>query len=225
MNKFFVITLLIFLLSGCSIFFPVEKPQAFDIDEAYKKGNYAQVIKLLLPLATQGDASAQFSLALMYSESQGVTQNDKEAVKWYRLDLMYGEEGQGVTKNDKEAVKWYRLAAEQGHASAQSNLGVMYKNGQGVIQDYQEAVKWYRLAAEQGYANAQSNLGVMYHIGKGVIQDHVRAYMWYNLAASNGNKNGSENREIVAKLMTPAQISEAQDMSKNCKKKNYKNCN
>ena len=29
-------------------------------------------------------------------------------------------------------VRWYRLAAEQGHASAQSNLGVMYANGEGV---------------------------------------------------------------------------------------------
>ena len=47
------------------------------------------------------------------------------------------------------AVKWYRRAAEQGHASAQFNLGVMYDGGQGVLQDYAAAVKWYRRAAEQ----------------------------------------------------------------------------
>ena len=60
------------------------------------------------------------------------------------------------------ALKEGQPLAEQGNATAQSNLGVMYYNGKGVIQDYAEAFKWYRLAAEQGYATAQSNLGVMY---------------------------------------------------------------
>jgi len=44
--------------------------------------------------------------------------------------------------------------AEQGIASAQSNLGVMYNNGQGVPQDDKAALKWYSLAAEQGRADA-----------------------------------------------------------------------
>ena len=46
-----------------------------------------------------------------------------------------------------EAVKWFRKAAEQGNASAQSNLGVMYAEGRGVPQDDAEAVKWYRRGA------------------------------------------------------------------------------
>ena len=66
--------------------------------------------------------------------------------------------GEGVPEDDKEAVKWYRLAAEQGHAQAQYNLGLMYANGEGVPEDDKEAVKWYRLAAEQGHAQAQSTL-------------------------------------------------------------------
>ena len=47
-------------------------------------------------------------------------------------------------------MKWYTLAAEQGHASAQYNLGFMYNNGRGVPQDDKTAVKWHTLAAEQG---------------------------------------------------------------------------
>ena len=85
-------------------------------------------------------------------------------------------------------------------------------------------MKWFRMAAAQGVARLQYNLGVMYFNGNGVIQDYVRAHMWYNLAASKGYKNGSKNREIVAKKMTPSKISEAQDMAKECEKKNYKNC-
>ncbi len=38
--------------------------------------------------------------------------------------------------------------AEQGNATAQYRLGVMYDGGFGVAQDYAEAMKWYRLAAE-----------------------------------------------------------------------------
>ena len=35
-----------------------------------------------------------------------------------QLGVMYSD-GQGVPQNDAEAVRWYRLAAEQGHAEAQ----------------------------------------------------------------------------------------------------------
>ena len=103
----------------------------------------------------------------------------------YNLGVMY-DKGQGVPQDYKTAVKWYRLAAEQGYAGAQYNLGTMYDNGQGVPQDYKTAVKWYRLAAEQGYADAQYNLGVMYSKGQGVPQDYKTAVKWYRLAAEQG---------------------------------------
>jgi hypothetical protein len=37
------------------------------------------------------------------------------------------EKGQGVPQDYKEAVKWYRLAAEQGYADAQTNLDALSK--------------------------------------------------------------------------------------------------
>ena len=122
--------------------------------------------------------------------------------------------GQGVPLDDAEAVVWYRLAAEQGHASAQYNLGVMYDNGEGIPQDDAEAIRWYRLAAEQGSASAQNNLGVMYGTGEGVPQDNVEAHMWLNLAASRLSGADRERtvatRDRVAERMTPADLSEAQ---------------
>ena len=122
------------------------------------------------------------------------------------------------------ALKLLRPLAEQGYASAQHNLGVMYANGEGVIQNYKEAVKWYRLAAEQGDGEAQNNLGLMYTNGEGVIQDYVLAHSWFNLAVSNRSEKGSKNRDKVSALMTASKISEAQDMAKDCLKKSYKNC-
>ena len=39
--------------------------------------------------------------------------------------------GEGVVEDDAEAAGWLRLAADQGHADAQNNLGVMYASGEG----------------------------------------------------------------------------------------------
>ncbi len=42
------------------------------------------------------------------------------------------------------ALKEWKPLAEQGHAGAQHNLGLMYDDGEGVPQDYVQAVVWYR---------------------------------------------------------------------------------
>jgi TPR repeat protein len=95
--------------------------------------------------------------------------------------------------NYATALRLWRPLAEQGGASAQSNLGVMYERGEGVPQDYAEAVKWYRLAAEQGNALAQFNLGIMYRRGQGVPQDYAEAVKWNRLAAEQGDAEAQYN--------------------------------
>lgn len=112
------------------------------------------------------------------------------------------------------ALKEFRPLAEQGEASAQGSLGVMYAKGQGIPQDYKEAVKWYRRAAEQGDATAQNNLGKMYYDGKGVPPNYLQAHMWFNLAGAAGNDEAVKRRNMVAKKMTPAQIAEAQRLAR-----------
>ena len=85
------------------------------------------------------------------------------------------------------AVRGFLVHAEQGDATAQYKLGVMYDKGEGVLKDEAEAVRWYRLAAEQGYADAQNNLGVMYDKGEGVLKDESEAATWYRKAAEQGH--------------------------------------
>ncbi|MBN4047946.1 sel1 repeat family protein [bacterium AH-315-O15] len=60
-----------------------------------------------------------------------------------------------VVQDFVEMVRWTRLAADQGHAIAQSSLGVMYANGEGVPQDYTEAHKWINLAASRATGDDQ----------------------------------------------------------------------
>ena len=162
---------------------------------AYIRGDYATAIREWRPLANQGNANAQFFLGVMY------------------------DKGRGVPEDYAKAMKWYRKAAEHGVAKAQHFVGVMYDIGEGVPQDYAKAMKWYRKAAEQGYAEAQTNLGRMYYKGLGVPPDYLQAHMWFNLAAFSfppGEKldMALKNRDIVAKRMTPAQISEAEKLAR-----------
>jgi len=97
--------------------------------------------------------------------------------------------GAGVPKDYVQAVFWFRKAAEQGNATAQVSLGVLYDGAleevKGVPQDYAQAANWYRKAAEQGNGIAEFMLGRYYANGLGVPQDYVKAAAWYRKAAAN----------------------------------------
>ena len=90
--------------------------------------------------------------------------------------------------------------------------------------DYATALKEWRPLAEQGQAGAENNLDVMYDRGKGVIQNDASAHVWWNIAASQGLEDAAKNRDIVSKKMPPSQIEKAQDLARECVKKNYKGC-
>ncbi len=131
------------------------------------------------------------------------------------------EEGKAAYNrgDDATALREWRPLAKQGDAEAQFFLGAMYNLGDGVPQDDVEAVKWFRKAAEQGNAKAQFFLGSMYDKGQGVPQDYAKAHMWYNLAASRfprgyARDRAFKKRDIVAKRMTPAQISAAEKLAR-----------
>jgi hypothetical protein len=95
------------------------------------------------------------------------------------------------------ALRLLRPLAEQGHASAQTNLGIMYVNGRGVPQNYAEAASWFRKAADQGHDKAQHNLGVLYDFAQGAPQNYAEAARWYRLAADQGNAGSQYNLGIL----------------------------
>jgi hypothetical protein len=170
---------------------------------AYYAKDYQQSLKWYTLAAEKGDVSAQFSLAEMYYD------------------------GEGVSINYKEAIRWYVKAAEQGNAMSQLQLGRLYYNGQNVEQNYIEAAKWFhkylecvkaeiqqfqRLVKESDQGQAIRNntndtgvkgldfakmlkieliqvaevqfyLGLMYAQGQGMPQDYEQALTWFNKAA------------------------------------------
>jgi len=81
-------------------------------------------------LAEQGDAKAQYKLAVMHFN------------------------GKGTSRDDKKAVKWLTKAAEQGVGEAQYFLAVMHYDGKGTPQDYKKSYIWFSISASNGYKDA-----------------------------------------------------------------------
>jgi hypothetical protein len=237
MRNFISAMFLACVLSLCPVG-PASAGPLEDGARAYDRGDFQTALRLIRPLAEQGDVTAQYNLGTMYYRGDGVPQDYKEAAKWYRkaaeqgyavaesdLGAMYTD-GRGVPRDYAVAAEWYGRAARRGHANAQYNLGNSYYLGKGVPQDFAVAVQWYRRAAEQGVAEAQFDLGVSYVKGLGVHQDYAVAHKWLNLAASRFATSEAKLRdmavkfrEAIARRMTPAQIAEAQRMAREWKPK------
>lgn len=180
-----VLALLLIAVAGSATAGPYEDGVA-----AAQRGDHVAAMALWRPLADEGNADAQFRIAVLY-------------------DL-----GRGVAQDPAAAVHWYRMAADRGHANAQHNLGTMYELGEGVEPDYAlaAAIVWFRRAALQGYAPAQCSLGVMFMLGRGVRRDDIEAYKWLTLAMESKSQTHAsvaalarKNRELVALRISPHQ--------------------
>ncbi len=124
---------------------------------AYEEKDYATALKLLMPLADEGNAEAQLIVGKMYYI------------------------GQGVLKDSDRAVKWFTASATQGNADAQFFLGCVFLLPH---RDIAEGVRWMRLSAEQGNQDAQLLLGKAYLEGE-LPRDPVLGDMWLRLAAKD----------------------------------------
>ncbi len=84
--------------------------------------------------------------------------------------------------------------------------------------DYKSAARVYRQLANRGEGYAQFVLAMMYWQGQGVLEDFVRAHMWLNLSSQADTTPvtapATENMKTLEKLMTPAQIAEAQRLAR-----------
>lgn len=183
------------LVVAASVFFasPSLAGPLEDGTAALGRGDFAAALKLLQPLAGDGNPLAQTYVGMMYAQ------------------------GQGVAQDYAAALRWFQRAAEQGNAAAQITLGNMYAKGVGTTQDDAQAVRWFRAAADQGQPLAQSNLGQMYAAGRGVKQDNIQAYLWLSLAAQRATdpeikKQWSDDRDSLAKKMKAPDVAQAKKL-------------
>ena len=164
------------------------------------------------------------SVAIAQDYDKGVAAynaGDYQTALIYFIDIADGP----PYEYDDGSIKWPGLPVYP-NVSAEYYLGLMYEEGQGVLQNYVEAFRLYHLVAEQGDASsaeAQYRLGSMYQNGQGVTQNNVLAHMWYSIAAFIGSSSGY-SRDEVEKLMTTAEVNEAQELARECMSSNYQNC-
>jgi TPR repeat protein len=165
--------------------------------EAYKKREWDTALKLLKPLADEGNMVAQERIGRLYERGKAVPADFRVALEWYRkaadqgdalaqahVGRIYRSGAFGGRADFATALRYYRQSAAKGVAVAQLGLGSMYKDGEGVPENPAEAVAWFRKAAAQGDAVAQMNLASMYRYGQGVPKDLKEAQRLLTLAAA-----------------------------------------
>jgi uncharacterized protein len=187
-----------------------DKPSAPPLDIAALKAK-----------AEGGDAAAETKLGDCYAQGNGVAQDMKEAVKWFRKAAnqnypaalaLLGEmtqAGQGVKADPAAAAQLYKQAAEKGSVAGQYDLAYLYEQGIGVGKNQVEAAKWYQLAAEGGDPLAQFDMGQRYKLGMGVKADKVQAFKWLSLAAAQGQSDSAQMLAGLRSQMSSDEIVEA----------------
>ncbi len=116
------------------------------------------------------------------------------------MGILYSTGSNGVTEDDKQALDWFQKAADQGFAKAEKNLGDMYFFGHGIDKDYAQALTWYGKAADQQFADAQFRLGFMYEKGLGVDQSNLNAIDQYTKAVRNGSVEAQRALDRLASV-------------------------
>lgn len=197
---------------------------------AYLRGDHAQALKVIKPLAEAGNADAEYNLGTMYSDGHGVPRNEREAQAWWEKAANQGQAdaefslgfmllngaGDGpnaVAANPQAGLPWLEKAAAQGHASAQYFLGYVYWSGMTVPADPEKALDYSLRAAEQGRADAEYQAGTILANQRGA-QNAIEAYKWLELAARQNYPGAAQSRDrLGAERLAPAEVQQAKALA------------
>ena len=178
--------------------------------------DYRQACKWYRLAALQGETNASWRLMALMLDGKADRETYREyaaaglpmAQYNYARMLLDGTEG---PPDADGAIKWFQKAAEQGLPEAQNDLGCLYEAGTGVTKDHSRASELYAEAAEQGFALAQFCLARNLEKGRGVPKNSIEAYKWYILSAAQGHEPARRLGEFLAREMSRAEISEAEN--------------
>ncbi len=176
------------------------------------KNDFKKGLKILLPIAKNGNASANFYLGYLYFNGLGVIANEQEAdkhrsyaIKIFKEQAENGDK-EAISKlgriladgsqldniNFLEELKWLKLASDNGCPEASFMLGNIYNTGHKMndtneddffpIINKKEAFKWFKISAEQGMAFGMINVASFLKNGTGIEKNYKEAFKWYNIA-------------------------------------------
>lgn len=177
---------------------------------SYLAGNKDEAVKSLEYAADQGHAPAQWKLARMYAEGDGVPRDDLRAFEAFSkvcdrhadeapdsptapfvanafvaLGSYYlnGIPNSAVKANPSRAREMFNYSASYfGDAQAQLILARLYLEGIGGSKDMKQAVRWLNHSAEKGNRIAQAQLGQLLFSGEAGMKQRARGLMWLSVA-------------------------------------------
>lgn len=155
-------------------------------------------------------AEVYYFLGDLYAQGKGITQNDDQAFKFYKLAANRGvtqayllvgnlaSQGKGCEKNEKLAFKAYKCAYEldmDNRGEAAYRLALCYEEGKGTDVDITLAIELIETAVSLGNFEAKKNkikmlmrLATDFHNGKkGYEIDYKEAIKYASLAAELGS--------------------------------------
>lgn len=191
---------LLTVLTGTALAAP--PPSVESAVAAYANNDLSAAAQGFTYFARQGDALAEYNLAMMHLRDELPHANAVVArhlllqaarQHFVRAELALGqfyEQGRqhpSGTPDLKQAQHWYALAAAHGSVDAQVAVGTAFYLGRGARLDPAQAALWFKQAANGGDVGAQYLLASMYESGLGVVQDLRLARYWYAAAAANGD--------------------------------------
>jgi len=107
----------------------------------------------------------------------------KDPIAQFCIGLM---EMDNPPRNIEKGIRSLERSADQGFATAQATLGMIYFTGIGVPRDPKEAIKWCSQAARQKLPLGMFYLGMAYSAGDGVQKNNDFSNRWIGSAADRG---------------------------------------
>ena len=186
-----------------------------DAIRSYLAGNKEEAVKTLSYAADQGHAPAQWKLARMYAEGDGVPRDDVRAFENFSLMCdrhadeapesptapfvasafialgsyyLNGIPNSTVKANPERAREMFAYSASYfGDPEAQFILAKLYLDGVGGAKDSKQALRWLNLSAEKGHHLAQAELGQLLFSGQAGPKQRARGLMWLRLASEKAD--------------------------------------
>ncbi|MDB3972675.1 sel1 repeat family protein [Gammaproteobacteria bacterium] len=125
---------------------------------AFETKSFAHAIKLLSPIADEGNVEAMYRMAIML------------------------QNGLGCQASTQKAFDYMGSAAMKGYPLAQHAFGFMFFEGECTDKDIEKSIEWFTKAADQGLMGSATTLAMIYEEGKLVPQDLDKAQHWYKKA-------------------------------------------
>lgn len=189
--------------------------QMFDAEK------YHEAVRLLRPLARNGDPRAQHLLGYAYFHGSRVGYDFKKAQFWLERAVnrdytpAFAPLGQLLLKTNngrsERGLRLIRTAVARGDPYAQSALGWLYLYGQGgVPRNFQESERLFIRAAEQKYRQAFFDLAMWHAHDQGKKPDYVEVWKWVIVDRRIGTEGAVYFfREKAMKHLSKQQIAEA----------------